>query len=70
MGTYAVQIAKHYGANVTSVCSTSNIELVKSLGSDNVIDYTKGRFFKNLGKSMILFLIQLARAHLINVKAL
>ena len=44
VGTFAIQIAKALGAHVTSVCSTKNIELVKSLGSDRTVDYTQDQF--------------------------
>jgi NADPH:quinone reductase-like Zn-dependent oxidoreductase len=47
IGTAAVQLAKHFGAQITAVCNTKNVELVRSLGADEVIDYLKEDFTKN-----------------------
>jgi NADPH:quinone reductase-like Zn-dependent oxidoreductase len=47
IGTAAVQLARHFGADVTAVCNTKNVELVRSLGADEVVDYLQEDFTKN-----------------------
>jgi len=55
VGTFAVQIAKSYGARVTGVCSTRNIDLLRSIGADEVIDYTREDFARSAQRYDLLF---------------
>lgn len=55
VGYFAVQIAKHWGAEVTGVCGTSNLELVRALGADHVMDYTRSDFTHGSGPYDVIF---------------
>ena len=55
VGTFAVQVARSFGANVTGVCSTKNVDLVRSIGADHVIDYTQEDFTQGVQRYDLIF---------------
>lgn len=62
VGTFAVQIAREFGADVTGVCSTRNLDLVRSLGADRVIDYTRDDFVRDVRRYDLILAVAGARS--------